>query len=920
MSIFYLQEGINMLARQDYMNNITSKLALLKSKVELTNCINLYDINIHAEDFFCKLLNLVFNYNLINLNTLERNTSSIDLGDDSLKISVQVTSDNSSSKIHKTISKFIEYEYYKTYDRLIIFLLTDKRNYTTQFNTYDYFSFDKNTDILDIKDLIKIISKKDIANIEQINTFINSEFSNAQNLTDIKQSLCSMEQKVVAMCRSKLKAIGLSTNTIDTIINNDLASDKYSYIITAAENNKIYLTGDFGSGKSHALLISYLKMVNQYFSGEIDYIPLFILASDISKHGSIQNWVNTLCTSKKIFIFIDGLDEVAYDNVQKITSEISLLSELWPESKIIVGSRQMCTFINTSNSIEIQELSEEEQCKIISLITGYNRQPNNKLSMVAKHKWDKILTKPFYCILFALFEADSIRWAKTEIDLISEFINNSIGKLKYNNKSVLLALEEIAIRAVNKNFEPILIYEIDLDIEIEELVKTGFISLSDDNYYVFPLTIIAEWLASEAIRQKKIYINDILDNKSTAYRWRYTLSILFTQLTYDESKNIFSELVLKMPGLAAIIIRDGIRFGNSIKLPSPFSCGIMIRYCMEIWCKAVGPLAELIAPISNNKLHNLAIDVANNFIITTWANKPDEEDIVVLHEYEQYKWFSITNGRTIPAQNTWPWIVTFEYLSNNLTKIIKNKNFLLKDSKMEYEYIWKTTLILLNKGSLYQGNISINDIERFRNNNKPTHSIKGIDIKYYFSLVDKLKKKEINKLQPLLPLADKSLPQSGGNIWCIYSSSKLLECLSYIYKHALLEYQNLVNNLFCSLKELMPLYSLLPGEFVGYLNYDESNTDMLHMPILTWYIMALPDDSTSKTNISLDEFKTDYKSYEELITNIYKNIPKYRPSKIEWLSANLTSQVFHYDLCTPITHIVYEWLKKDLEKIGWIKK
>ncbi|UNA36676.1 SMEK domain-containing protein [Klebsiella variicola subsp. variicola] len=73
--------GRSMLNRKDNIDKISTKLAILAHKVELNSCLNLMDLNIHAEYFFCDLLNMIFNASLVNLNTINTNAKSIDLID-----------------------------------------------------------------------------------------------------------------------------------------------------------------------------------------------------------------------------------------------------------------------------------------------------------------------------------------------------------------------------------------------------------------------------------------------------------------------------------------------------------------------------------------------------------------------------------------------------------------------------------------------------------------------------------------------------------------------------------------------------------------------------------------------------------------------------------------------------------------------
>ena len=92
-----------MMNKEVYLKNVAESLALLSREVSILNAVNLYDINIVAEDFFPGLLNLIYGYELKNANYLEKNAPAIDLVDPKNRIAVQVTSYNISSKRKHTI-------------------------------------------------------------------------------------------------------------------------------------------------------------------------------------------------------------------------------------------------------------------------------------------------------------------------------------------------------------------------------------------------------------------------------------------------------------------------------------------------------------------------------------------------------------------------------------------------------------------------------------------------------------------------------------------------------------------------------------------------------------------------------------------------------------------------------------------------
>lgn len=164
-----------MLNKEIYLKEVAKSLVLLSNEVTILNAINLYDINIAAEDFFPGLLNLIYGYQLKNANHLEKNAPAIDLYDEVNRIAIQVTSDSSSKKINHTIEEFNKNKAYNRYDRLVVLVLTQKKKYTAAFDTDGNFVFDKTKDIWDVEDLIKDIRKLDTEQIKEISNYLSKE-------------------------------------------------------------------------------------------------------------------------------------------------------------------------------------------------------------------------------------------------------------------------------------------------------------------------------------------------------------------------------------------------------------------------------------------------------------------------------------------------------------------------------------------------------------------------------------------------------------------------------------------------------------------------------------------------------------------------------------------------------------------------
>lgn len=164
--------------RIDYQKKIIAALSWLKTQVEINNSLSLTDINHGAEDFYCGLLNLVFGYSLKNINITEQNAAAIDLGDEQNKIAIQVTSTSALAKTKYTVEKFIEKELYKKFDKLLILNIVKKTSHEAPTIGGAAYSLDTKTDIIDVEDLIKIITyDPDLQKLKAIAEFLDAELS-----------------------------------------------------------------------------------------------------------------------------------------------------------------------------------------------------------------------------------------------------------------------------------------------------------------------------------------------------------------------------------------------------------------------------------------------------------------------------------------------------------------------------------------------------------------------------------------------------------------------------------------------------------------------------------------------------------------------------------------------------------------------
>ena len=176
---------MNLQKSQDRINELMSRFV---AQVKGAKAMRRTDINCVSEDVLIPLFSEVYGHtDLRNLNVSEGpNFPAIDLGDEKTRTAYQITSRFRSEKVKDTVKKFVEYKLYEKFERLVIYILTEKPE------TYhgrglddiiqDRFSFDKDTDILDYRDLLEKISGFPLDKLRRVEEILEQQFGDESHL------------------------------------------------------------------------------------------------------------------------------------------------------------------------------------------------------------------------------------------------------------------------------------------------------------------------------------------------------------------------------------------------------------------------------------------------------------------------------------------------------------------------------------------------------------------------------------------------------------------------------------------------------------------------------------------------------------------------------------------------------------------
>jgi len=251
------------------------------------------------------------------------------------------------------------------------------------------------------------------------------------------------------------------------------------------------------------------------------------------------------------------------------------------------------------------------------------------------------------------------------------------------------------------------------------------------------------------------------------------------------------------------------------------------------------------------------------------------------------------------------WEYTFTDIIGKLSKILEERSLPVSSGHISLEAAWHGAIYLTRKHLInsYQNHycnpIPLNEIEN--------HLLKINQ--YHFSLMMQHCFNQLRieieachaKGQTHLRLSPSVQSfKSSLNI----SDNILLDYTADVFQQSIESYEQLVNSLFIKLIPKLQLASILPARLVGYIVPPKHPSDSISM---SWYWESLPKDQKSYVNFNL------VKDEKSLVSSIPQTalFPMYQlketPFTQSWLGLY------------PVTEMVYQWLWKDLNKIGWVK-
>ena len=403
-------------------NRINELMSIFVAQIRHDTGRGRTDLNKEAETILIPLFSEIYGYtNLKNLNADRENYPGIDLegelllGDESIKTAFQITATANTDKVKKTLKKFVKWGLYENYDRLVVYILTEKqKSYSGK--GYDEilkgkFNFDKDNDIWDSGDLLKKVSNFQIDKCLKIQDILEKNFGNLQAVLIDWHSVCGKvldRQQEQQRIRRKITERGFELNIFVPLglverreqqkSNNKVSQDKnyqlQKEVITKKYQHEAFLEeaincnsssqknlaiiGEPGTGKS-TLLDKIASWIQENDRGLPICVALGSLQGKTIADYLLENWLSEA---------LNHLDVEQRKNIDAVKDSLKELFRTQPVYLLLDGLDEMAISHNAVASIREQLQGWVGKARIIltSRLNVWDARVNNPLSNFDTYK------------------------------------------------------------------------------------------------------------------------------------------------------------------------------------------------------------------------------------------------------------------------------------------------------------------------------------------------------------------------------------------------------------------------------------------------------------------------------------------------------------------------------------------------------
>lgn len=728
-----------------------------------------------------------------------------------------------------------------------------------------------------------------------------------------------------ARCLERWIAAGVPSELAERLLDDPSIGAPGLSPVAQIQNAVTLLLGEIGAGKSLAgerLLQEAIRRAR----AEGSPIPVYLDARAVAGHlGQAVQQASQELGDPRVrgaFVIVDGLDEAGVPSAFRILEEARALTESWGNTSVVLNSRPIEQLGRDAERVFLPPLQLQEALDLIQRVSGSRLNPERIGHLPASIQ--EAIKRPLFAILYGAYLRQESSTPKSAGHLISSLVTRAVSRPRPGFERASNLLRRLAAHSIDRGGNPVHHTEIAAPGQVEMLVESGLVVKRGDAL-TFPLAILAEWFAAHSLAAGFPSPQDLGADTHRLERWRHPLIVFVSEFDHDTVSQVLSSLVKTRPAFSADVIDAAVSRGisetNGWTLPPSLDCGRRIYTAMESWLEGLGPLGPAVIPTRKGRPRPIGVLSTGSYLMVGLYRREDE--MPAISELSRNEWDQ-PSGNWMPLElseppsvSTWAWKWSLERVKRSIGKALTTRALKVEFEPFVHEAAWRTALVLVGRGSLYDSPIPFDEIDaRVASLSSTVTFVSGgsvasqtdfLALRTYGKYLRSLGK---SALSPPWPGPD--APAVGSWVWSGYSHDRLLKRVGEVYLAAIEGYGALVERWFPAFLPYLKTAAVLPCRIVGEL-IPQTSEDHSGAPYLSWHLEALPMGQPSRVAIQ----KTDHLSpiSFERIREVNNQNRLLRPNAVTKPSVVWSTEGLQIFGATPAHDLAYGWLWKDLQEV-----
>ena len=814
--------------------------------------------------------------------------------------------------------------------RLLVFRLPNEQQDSNTSRLIDRVGGVKWTRVARIEELAKDV--RDSFSDEIVRAFRNAS-------PPARSSRLEQEQRLsISRCKQVLTSLG-----VDETVATEMAADRAIGTQLSVSGAGAYtVVGPQGIGKTLAAEKLYQRSIESAKEDALQPTPLFVQARELTM--SVKDYVEQSLDghidpfNPRIFLIIDGLDELGLSNAANLIRQISIYVDANPGVTVVSTARSLPGLSISGARIELATLDKEESLRLMGRVLG--RPAENRDIYRWPQSVREALELPLFAVMIgALLRNNSELALASRWQLIELLARELLNQAEANSEDTDRLLQNLAVQSINTG-RRVPLASISPVSAKQTLLKNSRLIDEVSNSVDFALPIFREWYAARALIEGSISLDDLV---SIGDRWIPSLLVILGSGPEELQDQLFSHVIMSDPGLASLLIKEQtshLMIPNVVPETSAQIVAEKVRSAMGQWKAALGDLYGEIGPVNDKgEVPTLGIELRSQYATLAWyAGRRGLKPIVTLENYNPFLRPDPDWRRPLGFQlsadgggvSWWHYQKTHETLSQSLDDELTRHSLTLYSKEARRELAWNFALdVPRPMGSTPNAFPIIGVLEYIKSlgPNTTVGSYRGRDYRprdlaVIAEHLAELRAEGITEVANPWPTEDIDI--RSGFILNGYSDQRLLERATAIYEGALRIYQSTVERWFTCFAGRLSHYRLFPVRLAGWLVGTQDNSSIRgDKRGLVWYTRILPEGQQSEvvfqltTSLSTLEIRELFNSEallqeEELAFRAHRQgLPG--EFSFSWTNSWLSELLQDY----PATALATDWLRSDLRELGW---